>query len=168
TQCGAGGPEMFIRAPPDIDLDGFKPVNDRLGHDAGDLVLRQVGERLAACFRGDDVVARLGGDEFAAVLPQRAGAEPPDLDGLARRIIEAVNEPVSVQGEAVRVGCSLGIALWPEDSPDVAETLRRADQALYQAKRAGRNRGIRWTAGLPPAPAESQGIAAEATRSAAS
>ncbi|MFC5357868.1 diguanylate cyclase domain-containing protein [Azospirillum himalayense] len=151
-----------------IDLDGFKPVNDRLGHDAGDLVLRQVGERLAACFRGDDVVARLGGDEFAAVLPQRAGAEPPDLDGLARRIIEAVNEPVSIQGEAVRVGCSLGIALWPEDSPDVAETLRRADQALYQAKRAGRNRGIRWTADLPPAPAESQGIAAEATRSAAS
>ncbi|QCN97747.1 diguanylate cyclase (plasmid) [Azospirillum argentinense] len=151
-----------------IDLDGFKPVNDRLGHDAGDLVLRQVGERLAACFRGDDVVARLGGDEFAAVLPQRAGAEPPDLDGLARRIIEAVNEPVSVQGEAVRVGCSLGIALWPEDSTDVTETLRRADQALYQAKRAGRNRGIRWTADLPPAPAESQGIAAEATKSAAS
>ncbi|MBK3736141.1 diguanylate cyclase (GGDEF)-like protein [Azospirillum brasilense] len=151
-----------------LDLDGFKPVNDRLGHDAGDLVLRQVGERLAACFRGDDVVARLGGDEFAAVLPQRAGAEPPDLDGLARRIIEAVNEPVSVQGEAVRVGCSLGIALWPEDSPDVAETLRRADQALYQAKRDGRNRGVRWTADLPPAPAESQGIAAEATGNASS
>lgn len=151
-----------------IDLDGFKPVNDRLGHDAGDLVLRQVGERLAACFRGDDVVARLGGDEFAAVLPQRAGAEPPDLDGLARRIIEAVNEPVGIDGEMVRVGCSLGIALWPEDSPDVAEALRRADQALYQAKRAGRNRGIRWTADLPPAPAESQGIAAEATRTAAS
>lgn len=151
-----------------IDLDGFKPVNDRLGHDAGDLVLRQVGERLAACFRGDDVVARLGGDEFAAVLPQRAGAEPPDLDGLARRIIEAVNEPVSVAGEAVRVGCSLGIALWPEDSPDVAETLRRADQALYQAKRAGRNRGIRWTADLPPAPVESQGIAGEAAKNPAS
>lgn len=151
-----------------IDLDGFKPVNDRLGHDAGDLVLRQVGERLAACFRGDDVVARLGGDEFAAVLPQRAGAEPPDLDGLARRIIDAVNEPVSVQGEAVRVGCSLGIALWPEDSPDVAETLRRADQALYQAKRAGRNRGIRWSADLPPAPAASQGIAGEAAKNPAS
>ncbi|CAO3453547.1 hypothetical protein [Azospirillum argentinense] len=154
-----------------IDLDGFKPVNDRLGHDAGDLVLRQVGERLAACFRGDDVVARLGGDEFAAVLPQRAGAEPPDLDGLARRIIEAVNESVSIGGEAVRVGCSLGIALWPEDSPDVAETLRRADQALYQAKRAGRNRGIRWTAGLPPAPGKVPGgdrdTAAEAMRSSA-
>ncbi|MBB3267257.1 diguanylate cyclase (GGDEF)-like protein [Azospirillum sp. OGB3] len=151
-----------------IDLDGFKPVNDRLGHEAGDLVLRQVGERLAACFRGDDVVARLGGDEFAAVLPQRAGAEPPDLDGLARRIIEAVNEPVSIEGEAVRVGCSLGIALWPEDSPDVTETLRRADQALYQAKRAGRNRGIRWTADLPPAPAGSQGIAAQAMKNSAS
>ncbi|UKJ75153.1 GGDEF domain-containing protein [Azospirillum brasilense] len=151
-----------------IDLDGFKPVNDRLGHDAGDLVLRQVGERLAACFRGDDVVARLGGDEFAAVLPQRAGAEPPDLDGLARRIIDAVNEPVSIQGEAVRVGCSLGIALWPEDSPDVTEALRRADQALYLAKRAGRNRGVRWTADLPPAPAESQGIAGEAAKNPAS
>ncbi|MBK4717265.1 GGDEF domain-containing protein [Azospirillum sp. YIM DDC1] len=151
-----------------IDLDGFKPVNDRLGHDAGDLVLRQVGERLAACFRGDDVVARLGGDEFAAVLPQRAGVEPPDLDGLARRIIEAVNEPVGIDGEAVRVGCSIGISLWPEDSPDVAETLRRADQALYQAKRAGRNRGIRWTADLPPSPAESRGIAAEATETPAS
>ncbi|NUB09308.1 diguanylate cyclase [Azospirillum sp. Vi22] len=151
-----------------IDLDGFKPVNDRLGHDAGDLVLRQVGERLAACFRGDDVVARLGGDEFAAVLPQRAGAEPPDLDGLARRIIDAVNEPVSIQGEAVRVGCSLGIALWPEDSPDVAQALRRADQALYQAKRAGRNRGVRWSADLPPAPAESQGIAGEAAKNPAS
>ncbi|MGR0183872.1 diguanylate cyclase domain-containing protein [Azospirillum aestuarii] len=151
-----------------IDLDGFKPVNDRLGHDAGDLVLRQVGERLAACFRGDDVVARLGGDEFAAVLPQRAGVEPPDLDGLARRIIEAVNEPVGIDGEAVRVGCSIGISLWPEDSPDVAETLRRADQALYQAKRAGRNRGIRWTADLPPSPAESRGIAAEATKTPAS
>lgn len=151
-----------------IDLDGFKPVNDRLGHDAGDLVLRQVGERLAACFRGDDVVARLGGDEFAAVLPQRAGVEPPDLDGLARRIIEAVNEPVGIEGEAVRVGCSIGISLWPEDSPDVAETLRRADQALYQAKRAGRNRGIRWTADLPPSPAESRGIAAEATKTPAS
>lgn len=151
-----------------MDLDGFKPVNDRLGHDAGDVVLCQVGGRLAACFRGDDVVARLGGDEFAAVLPLRAGAEPPDLDGLARRIIEAVNEPVTTHGETVRVGCSIGIALWPGDSADVAETLRRADQALYQAKRAGRNRAVRWTADLPPSPGEAQGIAAEDAKAAAS
>lgn len=151
------------------DLDGFKPVNDRLGHDAGDVVLRQVGERLAACFRGDDVVARLGGDEFAAVLPLRAGAEPPDLDGLTRRIIEAVNEPVSINGEAVRVGCSIGIALWPEDSADVAEALRRADQALYQAKRDGRNRAVRWTADLPPpSSGENHGIAAESAEAGAS
>jgi len=132
-----------------IDLDGFKPINDRLGHDVGDIVLRQVGGRLSACFRGDDVVARLGGDEFAAVLPARAGTMPPDLDELAARIIAAVNEPVVVKGEAVRVGCSIGIARWPQDSSDVPEVLRFADQALYRAKRDGRNRAVRWSETLP-------------------
>ena len=151
-----------------MDLDGFKPVNDRLGHDAGDVVLRQVGERLASCFRGDDVVARLGGDEFAAVLPMRAGTEAPDLMGLARRVIEAVNEPISTKGETVRVGCSIGIALWPADSADVTETLRRADQALYQAKREGRNRAVRWTADLPPSPGATDGIAGEEAKATAS
>ncbi|WP_448206175.1 diguanylate cyclase domain-containing protein [Azospirillum sp. sgz302134] len=131
-----------------IDLDGFKPINDRLGHDVGDVVLRQVGGRLASCFRGDDVVARLGGDEFAAVLPLRADAQPPDLDELSARIIAAVNEPVVVRGEAVRVGCSIGIAQWPEDAGEVADTLRFADQALYQAKRDGRNRAVRWSPDL--------------------
>lgn len=128
-----------------IDLDGFKPVNDRLGHDVGDIVLRQVGGRLSACFRGDDVVARLGGDEFAAVLPARAGTALPDLDDLAGRIIAAVNEPVVVKGEVVKVGCSIGISRWPQDSADVAEVLRFADQALYRAKRDGRNRAVRWS-----------------------
>lgn len=142
-----------------IDLDGFKPVNDRLGHDVGDIVLRQVGGRLAACFRGDDVVARLGGDEFAAVLPARAGTEPPSLDDLAARIIAAVNEPVVVKGEAVKVGCSIGVARWPADSADVAEVLRFADQALYQAKRDGRNRAVRWSATLTAATTAKAGAA---------
>lgn len=146
-----GGSAVFLY----IDLDGFKPVNDRLGHDVGDVVLRQVGGRLAACFRGDDVVARLGGDEFAAVLPMRPGAAPPDLDELADRIIAAVNEPVVVKGEAVRVGCSIGIARWPADTADVAEALRFADQALYQAKRDGRNRAVRWSDARP----ETAGVA---------
>lgn len=127
-----------------IDLDGFKPVNDRLGHDAGDAVLRQVGSRLAAIFRDDDVIARLGGDEFAAVLPRRAGRPAPDTGELAARIIAAVNEPVSIDGEKVRVGCSIGIAAWPEDDGDMATVMRHADAALYKAKRDGRNRSERW------------------------
>lgn len=127
-----------------IDLDGFKPVNDRLGHDAGDAVLRQVGSRLAAIFRDDDVIARLGGDEFAAVLPRRPGRAAPDTGELAARIIAAVNEPVSIDGEKVRVGCSIGIAAWPEDDGDMATVMRHADAALYKAKRDGRNRAVRW------------------------
>lgn len=134
-----------------IDLDGFKPINDRLGHDAGDVVLRQVGARLAAIFRDDDVVARLGGDEFAAVLPRRAGAPVPDTDALAARIIAAVNEPVSIDGDKVRVGCSIGVASWPDDAGEMPMVMRRADEALYKAKRDGRNRAVRWTSALSAA-----------------
>lgn len=134
-----------------IDLDGFKPVNDRLGHDVGDAVLRQTASRLASCFRGNDVVARLGGDEFAAVLPSGHDSEPPIIDDLAARAIAAVNEPMVLKGEVVTVGCSIGIAHFPTDADELAETLRRADQALYQAKREGRNRAIRWSRELESA-----------------
>lgn len=142
ASAGSGGGSATVMY---IDLDGFKPVNDRLGHDAGDAVLRQVGGRLASIFRDDDVIARLGGDEFAAVLPRRAGRPAPDTEELASRIIAAVNEPVSIDGEKVRVGCSIGIASWPEDDGDMATVMRHADAALYQAKRDGRNRAVRWT-----------------------
>ncbi|MBK1842620.1 GGDEF domain-containing protein [Azospirillum sp. YIM B02556] len=141
ASTGAGGGSAMVMY---IDLDGFKPVNDRLGHDAGDAVLRQIGGRLASIFRDDDVVARLGGDEFAAVLPRRAGRPAPDTDELATRIIAAVNEPVSFNGEKIRVGCSIGIASWPEDDRDMATVMRHADAALYKAKRDGRNRSVRW------------------------
>lgn len=141
ASTGAGGGSATVMY---IDLDGFKPVNDRLGHDAGDVVLRQIGGRLASIFRDDDVVARLGGDEFAAVLPRRAGRPAPNTEELAARIIAAVNEPVSFNGETVRVGCSIGIASWPEDDSDMATVMRHADAALYKAKRDGRNRAVRW------------------------
>ncbi|PWC44844.1 diguanylate cyclase [Azospirillum sp. TSO22-1] len=141
---GAGGSALTFLY---IDLDGFKPVNDRLGHDAGDAVLRQVGVRLAACFRGDDVVARLGGDEFAAVLVGAPGdSAAPDAEALAARIIAAVNEPIAVPGDRVRVGCSIGIARWPADGKDLASAMRCADEALYAAKRAGKNRAVVWGA----------------------
>jgi len=141
ASTGSGGGSATVMY---IDLDGFKPVNDRLGHDAGDVVLRQIGGRLASIFRDDDVVARLGGDEFAAVLPRRAGRPAPDTGELAARIIAAVNEPVSFNGERIRVGCSIGIASWPEDDRDMATVMRHADAALYKAKRDGRNRAVRW------------------------
>lgn len=141
ASTGGGGGSATVMY---IDLDGFKPVNDRLGHDAGDVVLRQIGSRLATIFRDDDVVARLGGDEFAAVLPRRAGRPAPNTDEIAARIIAAVNEAVSFNGEKVRVGCSIGIASWPEDDSDMATVMRHADAALYKAKRDGRNRAVRW------------------------
>ncbi|WP_158284549.1 sensor domain-containing diguanylate cyclase [Azospirillum sp. TSO35-2] len=135
-----------------IDLDGRKPVNDRLGHDASDAVLRQVGRRLAAIVRNDDVIARLGDDEFAAILPCRASHPGPDSAELAARIIAAVNEPVSFGSQSLRVGCSIGIAAWPEDGTDMAAVLRHADAALYKAKREGRNRAVRWSPTVADAP----------------
>lgn len=124
-----------------LDLDGFKPINDRLGHDAGDTVLKTVGLRLGLCFRDEDVIARLGGDEFVAVLSSRSA---PDAVQLAQRIIETVNQPIKVNDETVSVGCSIGIACWPQDGLDATDVLRLADQALYEAKRQGRNRAVIW------------------------
>lgn len=122
-----------------MDLDGFKQVNDRLGHGAGDAVLREVGARLANCVRGNDVVARLGGDEFAAALPAATDGSV-DPEALANRIIAAIREPITVMGEPVAIGCSVGIARWPENGATLADVIRRADEALYRAKREGRNR----------------------------
>lgn len=126
-----------------LDLDGFKPINDRLGHDAGDAVLKAIGKRLSLCFRDDDVVARLGGDEFVAVLPT-GGQGTPDMDRLAQRVIDSINQPMAIGGETVSVGCSIGIASWPQDAESPSAVLRLADQALYAAKRQGRNRAVIW------------------------
>ncbi len=122
-----------------IDLDGFKPVNDTLGHQAGDAVLRQVAARLASCLRGEDVVARLGGDEFVIVLSASPGKADPAQEDIAQRLIAAVNEPVLVGGKVARVGCSIGIANWPQDGVTLMHLLEEADRALYAAKSAGRN-----------------------------
>lgn len=124
-----------------IDLDGFKPVNDRLGHDAGDEVLRHVGVRFASSMRQDDVVARIGGDEFAAVLVMPP-SETHDLHETPLRLIAAVNEPIYYNGETIRVGCSVGVALWPQDGADLPSALKNADAALYEAKRRGKNQAV--------------------------
>lgn len=120
-----------------IDLDKFKPVNDTYGHPVGDAVLQTVAKRLQECCRETDVVARLGGDEFAIILTiLEAGntAETP-----AKRIVEKIAEPIQVDNLEVQIGTSVGIAYFPTDGEEMAELVRRADLALYEAKRAGRN-----------------------------
>lgn len=119
-----------------LDLDGFKAVNDTLGHPAGDALLRLVSERLQGCVRGWDVVARLGGDEFAIV--QTAVAEREHAEALARRIVERLGQPFTLNEQRVIIGTSIGLALAPEDGSSADDLLKAADIALYNAKAEGR------------------------------
>jgi diguanylate cyclase (GGDEF)-like protein len=119
-----------------LDLDHFKPVNDTLGHFAGDGLLRAVAERLRRCVRETDVIARIGGDEFAII---QTGSEQPDGSGaLARRVIDVMTRPFEIDGHQITIGASVGIALAPTDSLDADTLLRKADIALYRAKALGR------------------------------
>ena len=119
-----------------LDLDGFKDVNDTLGHAAGDGLLVEIGERIGRCIRGSDTLARTGGDEFTVLLANAGSVA--DVTSIAQRIIEAVAMPIEVAGQTVRVGTSIGISFYPKDGQD-AETLQiKADLAMYQAKKAGR------------------------------
>jgi diguanylate cyclase (GGDEF)-like protein len=120
-----------------LDLDRFKPVNDTLGHQAGDELLRVVAERLLASVRGSDLVARQGGDEFIVVLSEVH--RPQDAALVAQKIIDSVMRPIAVGGQSVQVGCSIGIALLSESCPDFTSLMRAADTAMYAAKDAGRN-----------------------------
>lgn len=125
-----------------MDLDGFKLVNDSLGHQAGDEVLVTTAERLASCLSKDDVLVRLGGDEFLALMERRPGRSR-SMDAMARRITEAVSSPMKIEGHEVCVGVSIGHATWHGDDPLLEETLARADSALYTAKKAGKNQMVR-------------------------
>jgi diguanylate cyclase (GGDEF)-like protein/PAS domain S-box-containing protein len=120
-----------------LDLDGFKNVNDSLGHPAGDLLLRTVADRLHRSLRGADTIARLGGDEFAIVIEVADAAHAARTT--AEKLIAAVSEPYQLRGAQARVTTSVGIALFPEDGGDGVELMRAADTALYAAKREGRN-----------------------------
>lgn len=120
-----------------IDLDGFKAVNDRLGHDVGDLLLQEVALRIQARLRRSmDTVARLGGDEFVVLMEDLAEAE--HCASLAKEIIAAISQPLTLNGQVVQVGASLGIALFPKDGHDARELMKRADIAMYAAKAAGK------------------------------
>ncbi len=113
-----------------IDLDGFKAVNDRLGHQYGDLVLREVALRLAAGKHPSDIVARLGGDEFALLLK----AEPDEAVARCQSLLRSIEEPIIIESVPLRVGASIGIAVYPDHGREVATLLHHADLAMYEAK----------------------------------
>lgn len=123
-----------------LDLDGFKPVNDRFGHAAGDLLLQEVARRLRACLRDGDLVARLGGDEFLMILRVSASDALSQARQIGERALQALAEPVELGEQQARVGCSIGGAFWPLDHAELGQALELADQALYRAKHAGKNR----------------------------
>ncbi len=119
-----------------LDLDRFKEVNDTLGHHAGDLLLQQVAQRLKATTRKIDVVARLGGDEFAII--QSEVADSSAAGRLGEKLVEIVSAPYVIEGNELRIGTSIGIALWDRETLNPDSLLAQADQALYRAKHAGR------------------------------
>jgi diguanylate cyclase (GGDEF)-like protein len=121
-----------------LDLDGFKEINDSLGHRAGDELLRAVAERLAGSVRGGDTIARLGGDEFAIIQVELRSA--PDAAVLAERLMASAAQPLRVGQHDIAIGASVGVALFPDDGSTADELRANADVALYSAKSAGRSR----------------------------
>lgn len=120
-----------------MDLDEFKFVNDTLGHDAGDSLLKEVADRLRRSVRAGDVVARLGGDEFAIMIEGLSG--PLEVEAVAEGLIKVLAEPYPIAGRQLAVTASLGITMFPSDNSDPQMLLKNADIAMYQAKEGGRN-----------------------------
>ena len=120
-----------------IDLDRFKEVNDLLGHEAGDLLLCQAADRITHCVRKTDTVARLGGDEFTVILGELDS--PNHIEQLAQKILDKLAAPFSLRKEAAYISGSVGIAIYPDDGGTSEELIRKADQAMYAAKQAGKN-----------------------------
>jgi diguanylate cyclase len=120
-----------------IDLDHFKVINDSLGHNFGDEVLRHVGERLQSAVRDGDTVARVGGDEFVLILSDQTREDV--IFRTMRRLIGKVSDPIVIGDRELNITCSAGISLYPQDGPDVQTLLKNADAAMYRAKSQGRN-----------------------------
>ena len=121
-----------------IDLDGFKNVNDTLGHDIGDLLLKEVAKIFKDTLRNEDFVFRIGGDEFAIII--KYSNEEIDLEIIANKIIENINKPIFIKNHEINVGCSIGISLFPKDAQDLKNLLKYSDMAMYKAKQNGKNR----------------------------
>lgn len=125
-----------------IDLDGFKTINDSLGHHVGDRLLKLAAARLDKCVRENDTVARLGGDEFIVILH---GPKDSLADVVAQKVLEAMTRKFQIDEHALHVSCSIGVALYPRDGADAQSLLRNADAAMYRAKELGRNNAQYYT-----------------------
>lgn len=139
-----------------LDLDKFKPVNDALGHDIGDLLLKQVAYRLQQCVkRESDTLSRIGGDEFVVVLSQIEDEQ--DAAIVADKIVQTLTQPFVIKQNTIHISCSVGIAIYPMHGTDVTTLMRVADNAMYEAKRAGRGCFRFYTSDSPqhPLPTES-------------
>ena len=121
-----------------LDLDGFKAINDAHGHVTGDKLLITVSQRMNAALRDGDTLARIGGDEFVVVLVDLV--QPSDAEPVLERLLQAAADPVKVDDTLLYVSASLGVALYPRDGLDADLLMRSADEAMYSAKQAGRNR----------------------------
>jgi diguanylate cyclase (GGDEF)-like protein/PAS domain S-box-containing protein len=131
-----------------IDLDRFKVINDTLGHEAGDVLLREVAARLRECLRASDVVARLGGDEFVVLLQEVN--DPAQAAAVARNILAVVMKPVVILGQECRVTASVGVCLHPDDGQDDQSIMKNADMAMYLAKEEGKNNFQFFTSRMKP------------------
>ena len=120
-----------------VDLDHFKPINDTLGHDVGDQVLKQISERLTSCVREMDTVARLGGDEFTVIL--ESIRQPQGAALIAHKINQAVQKPIYVEEQEFYLSASIGISLYPENGTTIDELVKAADTAMYRVKQEGRD-----------------------------
>jgi diguanylate cyclase (GGDEF)-like protein len=121
-----------------IDLDGFKNINDTLGHKAGDTVLKEMAKRLQFLIRESDTASRLGGDEFVLIL-QEEHLDGKEILRAVERIMKMVAQPMTVDGQQVLLGCSVGLAAFPADGTDANTLVEHADAAMYRAKQNGRN-----------------------------
>ncbi|GGW46333.1 sensor domain-containing diguanylate cyclase [Vreelandella hamiltonii] len=132
-----------------FDLDGFKNINDTLGHHAGDLLLIEITQRLKTTLRSGDVIARLGGDEFLMVIKSTPENSHSLAEEVSQRLLTQIALPIELPGNmTAQVGCSLGAAVWPEHGMDIQQVIRHADNALYQAKHQGKHRLVIYRPGV--------------------
>jgi diguanylate cyclase (GGDEF)-like protein len=121
-----------------LDLDRFKEINDTFGHTVGDELLRRTGDRVRQLLRTADTVARMGGDEFMLLLPEIS--QPQDAASIAHKVLDAIRQPIQLDGRSVTVLASIGTVVYPDDGEDSDTLMRRADQAMYRAKAEGGDR----------------------------